>query len=430
MKIRTKGVTILNAVTSIVLALAITSGSTIVNAGPVEREQAKRIHDRLTGVPPTAATLTAMEALIVAGNPVGAALYAMDPAQNSRAKYFYNVVLKNWITPWTNVDQTQFAPLNDYTATVIGMILNNDPFNQVISGDFIYTANRSAISSDLGINIAAYSKTDNNQYEQLENNNIDLSKYLVKTLQSDPTINMAGSSLNDSAGVITTRAAGEAFFKAGTNRRMLRFTLKNFMCRDLEDVKDITRVPDRIRQDVSRSPGGDSTIFLNSCIGCHSGMDPLASAYSYYEWTEDANGNNGQTVYSNGLFTQDKYHINRTNFEYGHITSNDNWINYWRAGPNAALDWDWARAQNPLPPLNPLDPYEKNYHGAKSLGIEIEGSHAFAKCQVEKVYKQVCLQSPINTHTSDLATITQNFRDGGYNMKQVFADVAALCMGN
>mgnify|MGYP001821584228 CR=1 FL=1 len=48
-----------------------------VAAGP--REQAKRIHDRLTGVPPTAAVLDLMEDEIDSGaGPVAAARIAMD----------------------------------------------------------------------------------------------------------------------------------------------------------------------------------------------------------------------------------------------------------------------------------------------------------------------------------------------------------------
>ena len=439
MKIRTNDLKARNSFVSIsaaMLAVLVMSNITPVNAGPVERDQAKRIHDRLTGVPPSdidpdgagplLSDLANMENLIIGGDAVGAALYAMDPARNSRAKNFYNVTLKNWVTPWTNVEQTMFAPLNDYTATVIGMIFNDDPFNEVLSADYIYTGDVATINAlPGGFNIPTYSRTNNNHYEQLESNNIDLSQYLVKTQQS--TLGIAGSSLGDSAGVVTTRAAGEAFFKAGTNRRMLRFTLMNYMCRDLEDVKDITRIPDRIRQDVSRSPGGDSTLFLNSCIGCHSGMDPLASAYAYYEWTEDDNGNNGQVVYSNGLFVQPKHHINSTNFEYGYIIRNHSWNNYWREGPNAALEWNWGTL-----------PTTGSGNGARELGMEIANTHAFAQCQVEKVYKQVCLQNPVGDgnsvttggHEAELATITTNFRNGGYRLKQVFADVAALCMGN
>ena len=67
---------------------------------------------------------------------------------------------------------------------------------------------------------------------------------------------------------------------------MFRFTLLNHLCRDMEQMHDTTRPPDRIRQDVTRSPGGDSSVFLNNCIGCHSGMDPMAQAFAYYDFDE------------------------------------------------------------------------------------------------------------------------------------------------
>jgi hypothetical protein len=86
------------------------------------------------------------------------------------------------------------------------------------------------------------------------------------------------------AGLLTSRASSEAFFVDGTNRAMFRFTMMNHMCRDMEQVHDTSLPPDRIRQDVSRSPGGDSRIFLNNCIGCHSGMDPFAQAFAYYDF--------------------------------------------------------------------------------------------------------------------------------------------------
>ena len=401
------------------------------NTNPTFRDQAKRIHDRLVGVPPTEGALNVMANFIDPNadgdgdssnesSAVEAALYAMttsnnDPAVgNPRGWLFYTVSLKNWVTPWTNVEQTVFAPLNDYTATVIGMVFNEDPFNEVLSASYIYTGNSATLPGNL--NIPPYSRTNNDHYEALEDNNVDLSQHLVRTEQVALGIAGSAATPSDSAGVITTRAAGEAFFSAGTNRRMLRFTLMNFMCRDLEDVKDITRVPDGIRQDVSRSPGGDSSLFLNSCIGCHAGMDPLAGAYAYYEWTEDENGNNGQVIHSNGNFVQPKHHINSTNFEYGYVTKDDSWKNYWRKGPNINLGWDSG-----LPGQG---------NGAKTLGQEIANTDAFAQCQVEKVYKQVCLQDPISTHAGQIEAITNSFMGNNYNLKEVFADVAALCMGN
>ena len=56
----------------------------------------------------------------------------------------------------------------------------------------------------------------------------------------------------------------------GTNRAQFRFTMINHLCHDMETVMDNTRPTDRIRQDVARTPGGDSRIFLNNCVGCHS----------------------------------------------------------------------------------------------------------------------------------------------------------------
>jgi hypothetical protein len=398
---------------------------TTENTDTTFRDQAKRIHDRLVGVPPTADALNVMANLLdpavdgdgengVEGGNTGAVLaaqYAMTASSDStlgnpRAKYFYNVTLKNWITPWTNEDQTMFAPLNDYTALVIGMIRDEKPFNTVLSADLFYTGNVTNIEADYtGVTIAPFSNSNNNHFEDLEDNDVDLSN--SSYLQEQPQNGINGAA----AGIVTTRTAGEAFFSAGTNRAMFRFTLINYMCRDLEDVKDVTRVPDRIRQDVSRSPGGDSSIFLNSCIGCHAGMDPLAQAYAYYEWDEDL----GRIIYTPGD-VQAKYHINSTNFEYGYRTPNNHWDNYWREGPNAGLGWS--------------DSLPGSGDGAASMGQELANSEAFAQCQVEKVYEQVCLQEPISNHNTAIATLTSNFMNTGYNMKNLFAEVAALCMGN
>src|SRR5512134_2518349 len=101
---------------SAVRALAcVLLSSVALPAGAGPREQAKRLHDRLVGLPPDAATLDAMAARIASGDELGAAHLAMqDPA-------FYTTSLKNWVTPWTNVERSVFAELNDYSATVIGM---------------------------------------------------------------------------------------------------------------------------------------------------------------------------------------------------------------------------------------------------------------------------------------------------------------------
>lgn len=377
----------------LLFVLLIMLSASQVMAGPDER--AKRMHDRLTGVVGETTKLTDMSTAIAAGDPIAAAYLAMDhPA-------FYGVTLKNLYTPATNRDFDVFADFNDYTATVIGMIRDDIAFDTVLSADIVYIGAN-------GLGLPAYSMTSNDHYRQIESQGLDLRTTLVSALQTDQT----DLPPNAIAGVLSTRAAAESFFVAGTNRAMLRFTLVNYLCRDLEQVMDVSRSPGRIRQDVSRSPGGDSRIFLNNCVGCHSGMDPLAQAFAYYEYDTTA----GRVVYTDGQ-VQGKYHINNENFSPGFVTPDDKWDNYWREGPNANLGWSTS-----LPGTG---------NGAASLGRELAGTEVFAQCQAGKVFETVCLREPANdSDRVQVSAMVNSLQTGGFRMKQAFAEAAAFCMGD
>jgi hypothetical protein len=388
----------------VAILLAAFLGATLApaaSASDTERKQAKRMHDRLTGVAPSQAVLDRMEAEINVSDPLAAAMIAIDGPNNPASKYFYNVTLKNFATPWTNEEQSAFAPLNDYSATVIGMIRDNRRFDGILSDDVLYKG------ADGLPRVAAYSPSGNAHYQDLEDLHYDLSDPNV--LQENTQSSLNGLPPAATAGVVTSRAAAEAFFSAGTNRAMFRFTLMNHLCTDLEPLKDNTRPPDRIRQDVSRSPGGDSRIYLNSCLGCHAGMDPMAQAYAYYEYDEAG----GSLIYTAGN-VQPKYLINADNFKPGYVTTDDHWDNYWRQGQNANLGW------------GPEMPAAQR-NGAKTLGRELAGSEAFARCQGIKVYRTVCLSDPAESTLNDLLT-DSGFRTD-FNMKNLFATAAVACMG-
>jgi hypothetical protein len=266
--------------------------------------------------------------------------------------------------------------------------------------------------------------SNNRHYEELENMGADLSSVLQETTQSSVMDIPAYAT----AGVITTRAAAKSFFKDGTNRAMFRFTLINHMCRDLEPLKDTSLPPDRIRQDLSRSPGGDSRIFFNSCSGCHSGMDPLSQAYAYYNYDynpeADPDGDNGRLIYNQEgqldpvteLRVTEKHRINSNNFPFGFVIEDDRWANYWRKGINQTLGWDQQS--------------DGFGNGAKSMGEELANSQAFAQCQVTKVFENVCLREPQDT--DDRAAVEQivsTFTNNNYRIKDVFAASAAYCKG-
>jgi hypothetical protein len=386
------------------------------NAQAVTADQATRMYNRIAGIPPTTAELNSMlTAAAQAGGGTAGAIAAAMVATNDPK--FLDDTVRNMAAPWTNRNQSVFVPLNDYTATVVGMVRDNIPFNTVLSADILYVGDGTSGEG-------AYSPDNNNMYINLDAANADLSVKLKKTTQSS----LIGIPAAAVAGVMTTRGAASAFFVNGTNRAMFRFTMINHLCNDLPTVMDTTRPPDRIRQDVTRSPGGVSTLFLTNCIGCHSGMDPMAQAFAYYNFSYPASEIGatdwpiGQIVYTPGV-TQPKYHINNTNFPQGFNTPDDSWNNRWRTGPNANLGWSTSLTGAG--------------QGAQSLGQELESSGAFASCQVTRVFKTVCYRAPAvsslqnpNGDGTQIQSMIASFQSNGYSLRRVFAEAAAYCMGN
>ncbi len=436
-------------------------------AGDAERAMAKRIHDRLTGISATNAVIDAMEATLDCSLPEtpgypcdgtgeNAARYAIDTTQhnpdagNPNAYAFYNVTLKNFAAPWTNEEQTVFAPLNDYSATIVGAIRDEIDFRRILYDDLLY----------LGDGITpGYANDSNAHYEALEAldpksaGNLADQSILVPRTQSSVRPGIPA------AGIMTSRAGAKAFFSAGTNRAMFRFTLMNHLCTDLEPIKDVSRAPDYVRRDVSRSPGGDSRLYMNGCVGCHAGMDGMAGAFAKYEWdTQDPQDpDDGIMLYAattSPLFGDDgladgipddvslKHNINANNFEYGHAVTDDSWINYWRNGPNSKLG---VRPPTAPPNVHPAGTLGWGHPGetldakgnaigtgASSLGVELANSKAFAQCQVDKAFEAVCLRDP-NVMSADRSArdgFVSNFVGSGYNMREVFTDVAAYCKGS
>jgi hypothetical protein len=393
---------------------AISAATLLLPLTPVfagQNEQATRLFERLTGTPPSTSVLQQMASDIATHDYTDAANLAInDPGHG-----FYNVTIRNFAQPMSNKPQSLFVPLNDYTATIIGMVRDNVPFNTVLSADLIYVGDPSKVA---GLSANPYSYSNDNHYEYLDNNNVDLAAALIPESQSAET----GIPSAATAGVLTTYAGASSYFYLGTNRAMVRFTMMDYLCDDLQTIEDTTRPPDRIRQDPARSPGGDSRTFLTQCIGCHSGMDALAGAFAYYNFVPTCDVTTcptfnipGTMVYTPGQ-VQQKYAINTGNFPQGYVTTDDSWLNHWRSGPNALLGW------------NPSLPGSGN--GAKPFAQEIENSQQFATCQVQKAFQAMCLRPPSNmADRSEVSQITSDFVSGNYNLKTAFAESAVYCMG-
>jgi hypothetical protein len=351
--------------------------------------KAFRIYNRLAGVPPVPTILTEIDTLVKAGKAKEAALRSMDDSN------FYNLTLKNWIKPWTNIDKTNRIILNDYVATAIGIIRDNIPFDQILYGDHLYIAGVGTPGT-----IPVYDKKTNLHYQRLEESRVSLKDYLVRVSQSKTT------GIKDTAGVLTTRAAGLAFFSAGTNRRATRFAFMNYLCRDFEALHDIN-IPDyHVRRDVERNPGGDSRTYRNKCVGCHAGQDALGGAFAYFDFV------NGEVVYTEGVVAAK---INKNvGYADGWITKDNSWVNTWAEGQNANLGW----------------PSQTTGNGVRELGVMLSRSRAFSECMSTKVYELVCLRTPTSTtDKTEMRRLADIFQlDENYNMKNLIAETAASCV--
>lgn len=408
-------------------------------AGP--RDQAKKLYSSLTGNTANKAVADRYEAMIRAGNVKQA---ANDIVEGDHG--FYNVTLKNFYTPMSNEDGTQFAPLNDMTALLIGATRDEINFFRVFYDDIMYQFDGYLIDGsqqnsnqnldnyvpsrfngagnndtyylkDFDAIVKMYNRTKNDMYADADRQNLNLSNrnHFVQTKQYGYTINDS-SALGAIAGIFSTRAWAQAYYVAGTNRAAFAYFAKNFMCLEMEELNDTTTPDFRVRRDVDRAPGGSAETYKTFCVGCHAGQDALGGAFSYYDYV------NGSMFYSNHTDPLDSNNtvgpvapkINANNvFPDGKITTSDSWINLWNEGQNSYIGWGPQTSGN----------------GVKELGKMLSETKQVRHCLAEKVFEVVCYRKPQAKGDKAVAEkLAANFDKTG-NMKQMFIDASIACIG-
>lgn len=425
--------------------VALLAGATAF-AGP--KEQATRMHRRLTGVNPSEATLNKMIDLINQNKPVDAAMLAIDgpgSAEDPNSfNNFYSQTLPRFFKPWFDEDDSPAVPLNDGIATMIGMTRDAVPFNQVLYQNIIY------IGENLppALKIPAFELASNQHYEAIERARLDLRTYLVRYKQTHPTIDPNQSLLGyDSvpAGVYTTRAWASEYYDAGTNRAAIRFTLKRFLCEDIEAFHDTTREDLFVGRDVTRAPAGDAAMYVNKCKGCHAGMDGLRRAFAYLDW-DDVNKKmlftepltttsydkvqcaqgaeitlNANSTYADKrkCAVVKKYLNNKHEFPGGYAVEDDSWTNLWTDGQNARVGWPGKRG------------VAIEGKGPKAFGMMIASSKRFSQCMAQHVYKFICLRDNLDSvaDKNNLVSLRDKFNESNQNMKSLFANTASVCRG-
>lgn len=375
-------------------------------------EYAFKAYNRIVGVPPTTAELAEMTKLLKEGKTDEALNIAIE------SNNFYDSRLVMWTKKWFNEDATNRGTLNDGVATVVGMVRDNIPFNQLLSGNFVYIGNPALIPGT----IPAAALDNNNHYQQLETSGLSLKDVLAKATQQD-TYNFPADG-EGPAGLYTTRGWAAAYYIAGTNRAAFANTMKHFMCKEMEDLHDNTIPTEYIARDVTREPAGNPANFYNTCQGCHAGMDAQRNAWIHFDYDGDDENNGifltnvpvGDVNNANRGANNDphKYHVNNDSFPDGRPSRDNNWINLWAQGQNSSLGWRGATSGS----------------GPKEFGEMITRSAQFSSCMTEQVFELICFHKPTSAEEKEAArNISFRFEaQGSYNIKQVFRDTTKFCI--
>ena len=372
------------------LVLPAAQGLANSNVAPEHRDMALLLHNRIAGVPPDQATLAEMIELLEQAKKKEAAALATESSA------FYNLKLRNMFSAWSNTAGYIDVDLNDMVATMIGLVRDDIPFNEVLSGDYLYTGDDS---------LGNYHAANNDLYTKLQKK--DLQQTLVKRKQSEVFAGIKGHlPPNAQAGVLSLRAFGNAYYSAGTNRRATAFTLKYFLCHEMEALHDPTISDEKVRPDVSRAPGGDANLFNNRCKGCHSGMDALSGWNVYYDFQQN------KIVYHQ-QHVQTKVSRNFYVYPQGHQPVDDSFVNLWTTGQNTTLGWGASTRGR----------------GAQDYGRMLTDSEAFSACMATHAYEQVCLLAPETKAEKALRDqLAGEFKSNNYSMKKLFAATAVACL--
>lgn len=377
-------------------------------------EKAMTIYQRLsTRVALDNPDIIKMKGLIEQGKIKEAALVAAETDN------FYNITIRDFAAKMSNRELDPAAPLNDFTATIIGIAKDNIDARQMLTADFYYSGLKSASLTDVDNTIVK----SNSHYEQLDETSQNLRTTLVRHPKQRAIINGTPGELPDAAGVITSRAFMSAHANAGTNRRLVEYSFSQFLCLEMSQWKTSTTIS-YVGRDV---PRGEQ--FDNSCSLCHGPMDAMRPAFAYVDFIFD--GPAGTAFYYQKEYTDtanmlnsgaekiipDKFRRNATIAPNGHRVMNDNWENLTNSSAKNAEFFQWRSSLNGK--------------GLKNFGKMISESRAFSDCMVKRAFETVCYQK-FPDNKALLSSLSDKFEAGNkYSLKDLFAEVAILddCVG-
>lgn len=336
---------------------------------------------------------------------------------------FLNITVRDFAAEMSNREETINVPLNDFIATVVGIVKDDRNAQLFLTSDEIYMGdvNKVPVRADMLGDLLM----SNKHYEELEKVNADLSKVLVPVKQK--ISNGRGGVVNhpDPAGLLTSRAFMSSHHIAGTGRRPVEFSFREFLCLPIDQIADTGTgdanvMDNRIGRDIDRSPGGEPSKFEKNCKSCHVPMDGFRGAFAHFSW-KDNFVNYGPIVGDNEEFDArsiaGKFNQNTDVYPKGYVTVDDSFTNYAVGKKNMAqIGWE--------------DPASGN--GVGEFARQLSRTEAFPRCMAKRVYKSVCKREPVEYEDGFIEAKAKEFASNGYNMRKLFASIAVAreCIGD
>lgn len=397
-------------------------------------KKSQEIFQRLTGVkvPIYDSVLLQMEKKLDANDALGAAALATQDAR------FYNITVRDFASKMSNRAETIDVPLNDFTATVIGAVRDDLDARRLLYDNLIYVGDSKKVAAPSDI-IFDHLKS-NNHYQSLDIQRADLSAVLTRfdkngvALKQKVFDGKVAQDMPMASGLLTTRGWMSEHAIAGTNRRLVEYNFREFLCTPLELVADSQGPDNIVARDIDRFPGGSNAKYNTTCKSCHTIMDGFRPAFGYltfnagytmHSFTSPAVASQADEDKGLGMFKSkeanagnihDKLNKNGAVFTGGKITLDDSWVNNAQYGSNLPY-FEWKSTSG---------------KGIQDFGKMISDSKQFPICMAKRIYKQVCKREAESSDMAMINSVADEFsKTRNYNLKFLFQriTVSKECLG-
>ncbi len=222
---------------------------------------------------------------------------------------------------------------------------------------------------------------------------------------------------------------------AGTNRRAVEFSLREFTCTPIENAADSAGPEDPIGRDIDRNPGGSRSKFTTSCRACHTILDGFKPAFARMTFSngflkhsamvpnqvgQEVNEDNSIVMgtHPDAAGVARKMNHNQDTYINGKILKDENWINNAGNGTNKN-NFGWGARSSGT--------------GTADFGKALAESKAFPRCMAKRVFFTVCKREADTKDEAFIKKVAEEFSstERNYNLKYLFQRIVAneSCLG-